>query len=72
MKKAFPLLLILSVISNNLFAQGDGVAMADQLRADGKIWVVVSVVTVVFVGIAAYLFKIDSKIRKIEKELNIK
>lgn len=72
MKKAILLLLILSVFTNNLFAQGDGVAMADQLRADGKIWVVVSVVAVVFAGIAAYLFKIDSKIGKIEKELNIK
>lgn len=72
MKKAILLLLILTVFTNNLFAQGDGVAMADQLRADGKIWVVVTVVAVVFAGIAAYLFKVDSKVRKIEKELNIK
>lgn len=72
MKKAILLLLILTVFTNNLFAQGDGVAMADQLRADGKIWVVVTVVAVVFAGIAAYMFKVDSKVRKIEKELNIK
>jgi CcmD family protein len=72
MKKVLLLLLILTVFTNRLFAQGDGVAMADQLRADGKIWVVVTVVAVVFAGITAYLFKIDSKIGKIEKELNIK
>lgn len=56
-----------------LFAQaGDQVEMADKLRADGKIWVVVAVVAIVLAGIAINMFRVDSKVSRIEKELNIK
>lgn len=46
------------------------VEMADQLRADGKIWVVVAVIAIVFVGIVIYLVRLDSKIGKLEREVN--
>lgn len=46
--------------------------MADQLRSDGKIWVVVGVIALIFAGIITYLIRLDSKLTKIEKELNIK
>lgn len=75
MKKVFSLLLSLLVISGNLMAQtaiDSSVPMADKLRADGKIWVVVAVVAVVFAGIVINMLRIDSKVSKIEKELNIK
>lgn len=74
MKRISLILLTLLAISGNLFAQaGDtSVEMADRLRADGKIWVVVAVVAVVFAGLAVNLFRIDSKLKKIEKDLNIK
>jgi len=74
MKRISLILLTLLAISGNLFAQaGDtSVEMADRLRADGKIWVVVAVVAVVFAGLAINLFRIDSKLKKIEKDLNIK
>jgi hypothetical protein len=39
------------------------------MREDGKIWVVVAVITVVFAGIIAYLIMLDRKISKIEKGL---
>jgi len=67
MKKIISLIIIL-LTSFNLFAQEE-VQMADQMRADGKIWVVVAVIAVVFVGIIAYLVLLDRKIRKIEKNL---
>jgi CcmD family protein len=41
--------------------------MADQLRASGKIYVVIATIVVVFVGLAIYLFAIDSRLKKIEK-----
>ncbi|MGG7666374.1 CcmD family protein [Dyadobacter sp. BHUBP1] len=74
MKRISLILLTLLAVSGNLFAQaGDtSVEMADRLRADGKIWVVVAVVAVVFAGLAINLFRIDSKLKKIEKDLNIK
>lgn len=73
MKKIFPLLFFLISFTTNLFAQSaDGVTMADKMREDGKIWVVVAVVAIVFAGIAINMLRIDLKLKKIEKELNIK
>jgi hypothetical protein len=74
MKKVFLILLTLLLIAGNLFAQAadNGVPMADKLREDGKIWVVVAVIAVIFLGIAVNMLRIDSKVSKIEKELNIK
>ena len=46
--------------------------MADQMREDGKIWVVVGVIALIFAGIITYLVRLDSKLTKVEKELNIK
>lgn len=46
--------------------------MADQLRADGKIWVVVLVLAVVFAGIITYLIRLDRQVSKLEKEMNEK
>ncbi len=71
MKKIAALILIL-LVSINLFAQQkviQEVSMADRLREDGKIWVVVVVIAVVFAGIIVYLINIDRKISKIEKQI---
>ena len=60
------------VLTLNLFAQQsvtEEVAMADQMRADGKIWVVVAVISTLFAGIIAFLVGMDRKVSKLEKEL---
>jgi len=72
MKRASLLFFALNLISITLFAQASDVAMADQMRADGKIWVVVGVIALIFAGIITYLIRLDSKLTKIERELNIK
>ncbi|MEO6285062.1 MAG: CcmD family protein [Dyadobacter sp.] len=73
MKRITLILLTLFLISGNLMAQAsEAVPMADKLREDGKIWVVVAVIAVIFAGIAVNMLRIDAKLRKIEKELNIK
>ena len=75
MKKIALLLLNIFTLSGNLLAQttgNDAVPMADKMREDGKIWVVVLVVAVVFAGIAINMLRIDFKLKKIEKELKIK
>lgn len=41
--------------------------MADTMRAEGKIYVVVLVLATIFAGIVAYLVRIDRKISKLEK-----
>ncbi len=42
--------------------------MADAMRTNGKIYVVVVVLATIFAGIFAYLVYIDRKISKLEKE----
>ncbi len=42
--------------------------MADAMRSNGKIYVVVAVLATIFAGIFAYLVYLDRKISKIEKE----
>ena len=45
----------------------NNVEMADRLRADGKIYVVVGIILIILVGFIGYLFTIDLKIKKLEK-----
>jgi len=42
--------------------------MADTMRSNGKIYVVVTVLATIFAGIFAYLVFLDRKISKLEKE----
>ncbi|WP_411274485.1 CcmD family protein [Daejeonella sp.] len=66
--KKFLLLIILLSVSVSIFAQEtNGVDMATELRSSGKIYVVVAVLAVIFIGLAFYLFSIDSRLKKIEK-----
>ncbi len=43
------------------------VEMADVMRSNGKIYVVVAVCLTILLGLFAYMFYIDRKISKIEK-----
>lgn len=65
--KAFFLLLISFTISFTASAQASDIEMADQFRADGKIYVVIAVVSVVLIGLFAYLFRLDRKVTELEK-----
>jgi CcmD family protein len=67
-KKLF-LLLVLMLGSGAIFAQsGPAVEMDDALRSSGKIYVVVAVICIIFIGLAIFLFSIDRRLKKIEKE----
>ncbi|OUJ69340.1 CcmD family protein [Hymenobacter crusticola] len=43
--------------------------MADTLRQNGKIYVVVAVIAVVLTGLLVYLISLDRKIGRLEREL---
>lgn len=42
--------------------------MADEFRANGKIYVVITVIAIIFICLAAYLVYIDLKLRKLEEK----
>lgn len=44
--------------------------MADTLRAEGKIYVIVGIILIVLAGLFVYLFLLDRKVSRIEKSLN--
>jgi CcmD family protein len=67
MRKIF-LLTILLAGSVTAFAQGQQVEMADAMRSSGKIYVVIATITIIFIGLAIYLFSIDRRLKKIEKK----
>jgi cellulose synthase/poly-beta-1,6-N-acetylglucosamine synthase-like glycosyltransferase len=58
---------LLAFSSTSLFAQGGPVAMADEMRSNGKIYVVVAVVLTILFGIVLYLVRLDRKINRLEK-----
>lgn len=69
MKKFLPAFCFLLLASSIAFAQeSNGVEMATTLRSSGKIYVVVAVLATVFIGLAFYLFSIDNRLKKIEKQ----
>jgi len=45
------------------------VDMADVMRSNGKIYIVVGIVIIIFIGITAYLINTDRKISNIEKNI---
>ena len=69
MRKATRILLglLLLIINPTLFAQD--ARMADTMRSEGKIYVVVAIILVIFFGLIAYLIYTDRKISKLEKRL---
>lgn len=67
-KSLFTLCLLLSA----LLCFSQEVEMADELRASGKIYVVVGGLVIILLGILLYLFMIDRKVSDIEKKLHQK
>jgi undecaprenyl pyrophosphate phosphatase UppP len=51
-----------------LQAQDTTVEMADAMRQNGKIYVVVAVVLTILIGLFLYLIRLDKKISNIEKD----
>lgn len=81
MKKFLFIMLIL--ISLSTFAQqkqqisesdysNSRIEMADTMRQEGKIYVVVAILGTVLLGVLAYTIKIDMAIGKLEKEMKNK
>jgi len=68
MKKILFLALLLSAFSTVFAQQSQQVEMADVMRSSGKIYVVIAIVVIIFIGLAIYLFSIDRRLKKIEKE----
>ena len=59
--------LAMLCINGISFAQANQVEMADGMRSNGKIYIVVLVCLTILIGLFLYLFSLDRKISKLEK-----
>lgn len=69
-KKIF-FLLVLFALSISVWGQ-DGsqpVQMADTMRSNGRIYVVVAVMLTILIGLVLYIVRLDRKISRMEKEI---
>ncbi|RYF90316.1 MAG: CcmD family protein [Chitinophagaceae bacterium] len=60
----------MALLSLTCFAQEQQVAMADTMRSNGKIYIVVAVCLTILIGLFLYVLSIDRKISRLEKEKN--
>ncbi|MFZ9263153.1 MAG: CcmD family protein [Chitinophagaceae bacterium] len=68
MNKLNKSLLLLFALSITNFLQAQEETMANTMRTNGKIYVVVAVLTTILLGLLAYVIRLDKKISKLEKE----
>jgi uncharacterized membrane protein len=66
MKKIFYLFLLMLL---SKVATAQDAEMADAMRSNGKIYVVVGIILIVLIGLITYLFLIDRKITRLENKL---
>ncbi len=69
MERTFKYMLIALLAMVSLPAFSQEVEMADTMRSEGKIYVIVAIVLIVLAGLIAYLFLLDRKVSKLEKRL---
>jgi len=66
--KRLSLTAAILLLTLGVFAQ-DTVDMADTMRSNGKIYVVVTVCLVILIGLFIYVARVDRKVSKLEKEM---
>jgi CcmD family protein len=66
-KIKYSLTAVLWLLIQPLAQAQSEVEMADVMRADGKIYVVVAVLLIIFLGLIGYLIHLDRKISKLER-----
>jgi hypothetical protein len=66
--KYFFSVLAVMMISFVLHAQDVAVNSADNMRSNGRIYVVIAVILTILIGLILYIVRLDRKISKLEKE----
>lgn len=64
MKKLIAFFILQLLWFNPISAQS-----LDFLRSTGKIYSVVAVILVIFIGIVVFMFRLDNKLTKLEKQI---
>ncbi len=68
LKKITFLFTVIISIAQTALAQTNNAEMADVMRSNGKIYVVVAVCLIILFGLIAYVIRIDKRISKMEQQ----
>ena len=68
MKKLYIFLVLILSAFVATAQSATAVEMADGMRSSGKIYVVIASLLLIFIGIIYYLFRIEKRLSKLEKE----
>ncbi len=65
--------LLISFLFISIFAMGQAIEnpeieMADMMRSNGRIYVVIAVILTILLGLILYIVRLDRKISKLEKQ----
>ncbi len=63
-------LALITLLISSFVAKAQDLQMAETMRSEGKIYVVIAVLCVILLGLILYLISIDRKVSKLEKEIN--
>jgi hypothetical protein len=69
MRKIKYLLTLAYFLASQVVLAQNEVPMADTMRAEGKIYVVVGIILIVLTGLIIYLFLLDKKVKNLENLL---
>ena len=66
------LLIVITLFFSLSASAQEKVEMADLMRSNGKIYTVVAVCLTILIGLFIYVFSVDRKISRLEKEQSAK
>jgi uncharacterized membrane protein len=61
--------LVIYLLLFSVYAKAQDAQMADTFRSEGKIYVVIAILAIIFLSILGILLFIERKVSKLEKEL---
>lgn len=71
-KKLFTLLSFWTILAMPVMAQTSDNTIADTLMGSNKLIAVIAVICIILIGIVAFLFSQENRIRKLEEEVKQK
>lgn len=71
-RKVLSLVFLLSALFSSAQEEVSGPQMADSFRSDGKIYIVITVIAMVFIALVIFLIALERKVSKLEKQIDKK
>jgi hypothetical protein len=69
-KRILSFVFLLSTLFSSAQESSESPQMADAFRSEGKIYVVITVIGIIFTALVIFLILIERKVSKLEKQIN--